>query len=311
MEKMKLSLIMPFYNEVEILSQSIDRAVSAARECTPEFEIILVDNRSNDGSTEVAKSYVQSNPRIKLIRFSRNFGPTVEASITAGLRNCTGEAAAVVYSDMQDPPELVPTMYAEFLSGMEVVYGVQTARQGDSLFSRLMARVFYWIMSSLSDSPVNHRSGEFFLISRRVIDELLAMPETSRFTRGLIPWLGFDSIGIPYVRQPRLGGRSKSKLTNVIPTAITGITAFSNTPLRGLLYFSFFVTLAAFIALGALLVIWVQGQTVPGVTTLIALGLLNLGINVGALGVVAEYVARISSETKRRPLYIIDERHNF
>ncbi|MDA9918069.1 glycosyltransferase family 2 protein [Pontimonas sp.] len=311
MVPLKLSVIVPFYNEVEILSTSIKRTLVAAEACSPDFEIILVDNRSDDGSTEIARSYAESDRRIKLIRFSRNFGPTVEGSIMAGLTHCSGEAAALIYSDMQDPPELLPEMYSKLHEGNHVVYGVQTGRKGESLFNKSAARFFYWTMAALSDSPINHRSGEFFLISRRVIDVLLAMPESSRFTRGLIPWIGFDSVGIPYLRQARVGGKSKSKLSNVIPTAINGVTGFSNTPLRALLYFSGFITLTAFVALAALLVFWLQGQTVPGVTTAIALGLLNLGISVGALGIVGEYIARISSETKRRPLYVIDETYNF
>jgi len=310
MNKTSLSVVMPFYNEAELLEHSIERVIKSASDCTPNFEVILVDNRSTDGSTDIAMRAVRTNPRVKMIRFSRNFGPTVEASMIAGLRHSSGDSAAVVCSDMQDPPELLPQMYAKFLEGYEVVFGTQTGRKGESLFRKITAYVFYKFIAEVSDSPNNFRSGDFFLLSKRVVDELKDFPERSRYLRGLIAWVGFESIGIPYVKQPRAGGRSKSRLPDIVSTAITGVTGFSNTPLRLLLFFSAFTTLTALIGLLVVFVIWVQGQTVPGVTTLIALGLLNLGLNIGALGIVGEYIARISTETKQRPLYIIDEKFN-
>jgi glycosyltransferase involved in cell wall biosynthesis len=305
----KLSIIVPVFNEEDSIPTLVKR-ISNSVVGLVEWEIIFVDNCSTDNTNSVIRGLLLSEPRIKYIRFTRNFGPDVEASLDAGYRNSSGDAAIVIYSDLQDPPELIPDFIDKWNQGFDVVYGIQTRRLGEKAWRRVAVKLFYRIFRSLSDSPTMTDSGDFKLVSRRVIDQLIEMPERGRFSRGLIAWLGFPSIGIPYVREPRHSGKSKARIFSIIRTAFTAITSFSLKPLRILTGFGAIVTLSSLLFIIALAIGAIFGNPQPGITTVASISLLTLGLTMGALGLIGEYLGRIQIEVKGRPLYVIDEKIN-
>lgn len=308
--RQKLSVLVPVYNEQESIAQVVSECLEATKSANLDVEIVIIDNCSTDKTEKIVHEIATHDPRVKYIRFSRNFGPTVESSLAAGYRYCSGDAAIVIYSDLQDPPELIPEFVNLWRAGNDVVYGVQVQRKGEALWRRIAVKSFYRIMETSTDSPSLPNSGDFRLISRRVIDELNRMPERARFSRGLIAWLGFTSARVPYVRRPRISGKSKANVLAITRTAFTAITSFSLKPLRFLTGFGFLITFAS-----ALLMVWLAlvaliGHPQPGLTTIACLSLLTLGLNMGALGLIGEYVGRIQLEVKQRPLYVIERTTN-
>jgi dolichol-phosphate mannosyltransferase len=306
----KLSIIVPIYNEQDSILSLVERISNSLVGLKIEWEIIFVDNCSTDNTKSIIRGLLLSEPRIKYIRFTRNFGPDVEASLDAGYRNSTGDAAIVIYSDLQDPPELIPDFIDRWNQGFDVVYGIQKRRLGEKAWRRLAVKVFYIMFRSLSDSPTMTESGDFKLISRRVINQLVDMPERGRFSRGLIAWLGFPSIGIHYDREPRHSGKSKASIFSIIRTALSAITSFSLKPLRILTGFGAIVTLSSLVFIIVLALGAIFGNPQPGITTVASISLLTLGLTMGSLGLIGEYLGRIQIEVKGRPLYVIDEKIN-
>ncbi len=307
----KLSIVVPVYNEAPSINSVVNRIKIAAEATSLEWEILFVDNCSTDKTKTEILRFAENDNRIKYIRFSRNFGPSVEASIDAGYRHASGDAIMVIYSDLQDPPELIPQFVEKWKSGFDVVYGVQKTRTGEPLWRRIAVKIFYKILKNVSDSPTMTDSGDFKLISRRVLEVLIEMPEKARFTRGLISWLGFPSASIAYDRLPRDTGKSKANFLAISRTAITAVTSFSLKPLRILSGFGILVTLLSLIFMFALVGGAIFGKPQPGITTLACLALLSLGLNMGALGLIGEYLGRIQQEVKNRPLFVIEEKINF
>ena len=310
MNTKKLSIIVPIYNEQDSILSLVERISNSLVGLKIEWEIIFVDNCSTDNTKSIIRGLLLSEPRIKYIRFTRNFGPDVEASLDAGYRNSTGDAAIVIYSDLQDPPELIPDFIDRWNQGFDVVYGIQKRRLGEKAWRRLAVKVFYIMFRSLSDSPTMTESGDFKLISRRVINQLVDMPERGRFSRGLIAWLGFPSIGIHYDREPRHSGKSKASIFSIIRTALSAITSFSLKPLRILTGFGAIVTLSSLVFIIVLALGAIFGNPQPGITTVASISLLTLGLTMGSLGLIGEYLGRIQIEVKGRPLYVIDEKIN-
>ena len=304
-----LSIIVPVFNEEETLPELFNRLDAVLEELACQVEVILVDNRSTDSTRKLARQKVTQDPRYCYIRFSRNFGPTVEASISAAYQACSGDAALVLYSDLQDPPELIPQFVELWLQGHDVVYGVQRSRKGEALWRRAGAKFFYRMISRLSDVYIPSDTGDFRLISRRVIDILLTFNERARYTRGLVAWIGFEQIGVPYDRQPRYGGRSKAGLFTIARTAINGITSFSHTPLQILTALGVAICSLCTVMIAVQVLLWTLAESVPGITTIVILVLLGIGINTLALGIIGEYLSRLQIDVKQRPLYIIDETH--
>jgi glycosyltransferase involved in cell wall biosynthesis len=306
-----VSIIVPFFNEEENLPLFFNALKIELEKIAYNWEVLLIDNCSVDLSSNYARDLAKSDKRIKYVRFSRNFGPSVEASINAGYRLCIGDAAIVIYSDLQDPPEMIGEFIEKWNQGFDVVYGLQTARLGEPYWRRFSVRIFYRLLEWSSDTnPIPAHAGDFRLISRKVIDVLNQLPERSRYTRGLIAWVGFKSIGITYKRNPRMNGKSSAHFFSILTTALTAITSFSLKPLRILTGVGICVTFFAMFMSMFYAVAFLFGNPVPGLTTVTLIGLLTLGLNMGALGLIGEYVGRINLEAKQRPLYIIDEQIN-
>ena len=309
-EAQVLSIIVPVFNEEEVLPKLFTRLDSVLEDLKCEVEVILVDNRSTDATRQLARQKVAQDHRYRYIRFSRNFGPSVEASITAAYRACVGDAALVLYSDLQDPPELIPRFVALWREGYDVVYGVQRSRGGERLWRRTGTRIFYRLLARMSDIPIPVDAGDFRLVSRSVITVLLAMPERARYSRGLIAWIGFEQTAIPYDREPRSGGRSKANAPAIMRTAFNGLTSFSHAPLRYLTGAGLILSSVCTVLICSNLALWLFAEPVPGMTTVVILILFGIGANVLALGLLGEYIARLQTDVKKRPLYIVAETDN-
>ena len=307
----KLSIIVPFYNEEKGLSSFYNRTIKVLESIEYDYELIYVDNCSQDNSVLLVLDQIKENSKIKYIKMSRNFGPSVEASISAGLENCSGDAAIILYSDLQDPPEVMVQFIAEWEQGFDVVYGRQIKRKGDPVWRNFLVRSYYRIFAFLSDVDLPSNSGDFRLVNRKVIDALNSIPEKARYFRGLSSWVGFKSLAVDYEREPRLSGKSTANLFAITRTAFTAITSFSVKPLRIITFFGFGSLITSVIFTGILFVNWLFDNSIPGLTSITVLILITSAINLLSLGILGEYVSRIQTEVKNRPVYLIDSKINF
>jgi polyisoprenyl-phosphate glycosyltransferase len=301
---MLLSIVVPVYNELEVLPSLLTaiRGVMAATRHA--YEIILVDDGSLDGTTEALKQAAATDPHIKALFFSRNFGH--QAAITAGLDFASGDAAVVIDADLQDPPELFPEMIALLEEGYDVVSAQRLSRSGEGIIKRYTAKMFYWIIQRTVDTRIQAEVGDFRMFSHRAMVALRQLREQHRFMRGMVAWLGLKEAILPYHRKPRVAGKTKYPMWKMLHFAWTAISSFSALPLRLSVFFGLFVAgcgfcYAAYSVFAAL----VLKVTVPGWTSLVVLNIIFSGATLIAIGLVGEYVSRIYEEAKGRPLYVI------
>ncbi len=309
---MQLSLVIPIFNEVDILPQMRDRIVDLATECEKkfginpnQFECIWVNDGSSDGSYELMQTICKTHPIFKVIHLSRNHGHQI--AISAGIDYAQGQAVVVLDGDLQDPPEFVLTMYATYLHGFDVVYAVREKRDGETWFKKKSAELFYKLLKSLTKTNIPVNTGDFRLMSRRVVDVLKTMREQHRFMRGMVSWVGFKQTGVLYKRDPRFAGVTKYPLSKMIRLALDGITSFSTVPLRFISYLGMGCACLGF--LYSLYIFYIRlftTEAIQGWSSLIIVILFLGGIQLLALGIIGEYLSRIHDETKYRPLYIIE-----
>jgi dolichol-phosphate mannosyltransferase len=306
-----LSVVVPCYNEAEVLWETHGRLTGALGQLNDlDFELIYVDDGSRDRTAEVLRQIQAFDARVRVVRFSRNFGH--QTAVTAGLEHAGGDAVVLIDADLQDPPEVIGEMVARWREGYHVAYGVRTDREGETRFKVATAKAFYRLMNRLSETPIPLDTGDFRLMDRRVVEVLRAMPERDRFVRGMVAWAGFRQVAVPYRRAARFAGESKYPLLKMIRFALDGLTSFSRAPLRVATWMGFFVSSVALLAIVYALVLrlftsnWVTGWTALFIAILF-LG----GAQLLSLGVIGEYVGRIYGETKRRPLYLIEEVRGF
>jgi len=305
-----ISVVIPCMNEEPVIRETSSRLLAALSAAEFVFELIFVDDGSKDRTPEILRELQMSDARVRVVRLSRNFGHQV--AITAGLEHAGGDAVAVIDADLQDPPEVLMQFVAKWLEGYDVVYGVRTEREGETVFKLWTAKAFYRLIGKLSDTEIPLDTGDFRLMDRRVVDAFLSMPERDRFVRGMVSWLGFSQISVPYRRAARLAGQTKYPLYKMIKFATDGIVSFSVVPLRLATWMGFLTSGLAI--LGILFTVyarifesgWVKGWT----STVIAILFLG-GVQLLCLGIIGEYIGRIYGETKRRPLYIVQERMGF
>ena len=302
-----ISIVIPARNEEDNIP-ALERELSESLDGLPyDFEFIVVDNGSSDGTGSQVKEICARDPRWKYIGFSRDFG--VDASITAGYKLASGEAIVVLYSDLQDPPQVIPALLQKWREGFDVVYGVRTVRQGDAKW-RNTSTVAYKLISVLADVQIPRDAGDFRLISRAVRDALNSCGEYNRYMRGLISWLGFRQTGVEYQRRPRKAGESKASLGSLIVFTLNAFTSFSVKPLRMFTLLGFALVGISFLAVPIYVFLYLTGDPPPGLTTLTVLAFLGIGINSLGIGVLGEYLGRTYAETKRRPLYVIADSKN-
>jgi polyisoprenyl-phosphate glycosyltransferase len=301
-----LSVVAPMYNEEATAAVFCER-VFAALEGVP-LEVVLVDDGSSDGTAKILDDLAASDPRIRVVRLSRNFGH--QTAITAGLDHARGDAIVMIDSDLQDPPELIATMLDCWRDGVDVVYAARTEREGETRFKLATADLFYRVLSRISSIPMTRNSGDFRLLDRRALDALLCMRERNRYLRGMTVWIGFTQTAVPYKRDARYAGETKFSLTRMVRFSLDAIASFSHVPLQIATLIGFAVAALAFLMIPVAIVFRVAGQFVPGVTTTIIAVLLLGGIQLMAIGMIGEYVGRIYDEVKARPLYFVSQRRN-
>jgi glycosyltransferase involved in cell wall biosynthesis len=303
-----ISIVIPALNERGNI-KDLERELAESLDSLPyEFEYIVVDNGSSDGTDEAVKEICRRDPRWKYVGLSRNFG--IDASITAGYRLASGEAMVVLYSDLQDPPQVIPAFLEKWREGYDVVYGVRTVRPGDARWRNAAINLVYRLIAALADVDIPRNAGDFRLISRRVRDALNTCSEYNRYMRGLIAWLGFRQTGVEYKRRPRATGESKFPLGSLIAFALNAFTSFSIKPLRLFTVLGFVLVGLSLLAVPIYIYLYLTEGAPQGITTLIVLGLLGIGINSLGIGVLGEYLGRTYAETKRRPLYVIADSLN-
>lgn len=303
-----ITIIVPALNE-ELNIARLERELLAVTDTMPyRFEFLVIDNDSTDRTGELVKAICHRDPRWRYLRFSRNF--TVEMSITAGYHYASGNAMIVLYSDLQDPPDVIPRMVEKWREGFDVVYGVRTIRTGDPGWRNLSVKIAYRVIAWFSDVHIPTDTGDFRLITRQVRDALEGCGEYNRYMRGLIAWLGFRQTGISYERRPREAGASKGPLIYTILFAINAITSFSLKPLRLFSLFGCVMIMLSILAAMVYSILFLVGSPPPGITTLIVLSFLGIGFNSLGIGVLGEYLGRTYTEVKQRPLYIVQEMVN-
>ena len=301
-----ISIVVPAYNEEKVLPEFHRRIGDVLSGIKLDAEIVYVNDGSNDRTLEVLHQLRDADDRVAIIDLSRNFGK--EIALTAGLHQAKGDAAVVIDADLQDPPGLIPELISEWKNGYDVVYAKRTRRQGDTFLKKATAHTFYRLMHKVGDVNLPKDSGDFRLLSRRAITALNTLGEQHRFMKGLFAWIGFRQKSVPYERDPRYAGDTKWNYWELWNFAIEGFTSFTTAPLKLATYVGFITALGAF-AYGIFMIIrtLLYGNPVPGYPSIIVIVLFLGGIQLMAIGVLGEYIGRIFTETKRRPLYFISE----
>ena len=310
MNAIEFTLIIPVKDEEDAIGPCLARVIPVLEAIddpvSESFEILFVDDGSTDGTLDALRRANQADQRVRAISLSRNFGK--EAALSAGLDAARGLAVVPLDVDLQDPPEALPKMVAQWRGGFEVVYGVRDNRESDSLPKRLTADLYYRAHNWLSDDKIPEHAGDFRLLDRKVVDVIRRMPERNRFMKGLFAWAGFKQTAVSYHREERKVGRTKFNYWKLWTLAIDGITSASTVPLRVWSYLGAFVALGALAFAGFIIVrTLTTGIEVPGYASLMVAILFLGGLQLLSLGVLGEYVGRILTETKGRPLYVIRE----
>ena len=301
----KVSAVVPCYNEAAVLVEFHRRMSAACGSVTDDYEIVLVNDGSSDESWPVLLSLAAKDPHVVAINLSRNHGQPL--ALTAGLAYCRGERILIIDADLQDPPEVIPELLARWRGGADIVYGKRRSRAGESIFKRLTAFLFYRVLNLFTDQHIPEDTGDFRLITRRVLDVLNAMPENHRFVRGMISWVGFKQVALLYDRSPRFAGKTKYALGKMFRFALDAITSFSVRPLRLAFYAGGILSVVSILLLAYSIGAYFVDQTIRGWTSIMAVMLLFLAAQFLVLGLIGEYVGRLYMEAKHRPLFIVEE----
>ena len=303
-----LSIVVPVYNEQEVLPEFQKRLSKVLDDLQASTEIIYVNDGSRDRSAEVIAGLHRQDPRVKGLSFSRNFG--FQIAVTAGLDHAQGDAVILTDADLQDPPELYPEMIAKWREGYDVVYGVRASRVGETWFKEFTAKIFYRLIYRITDVDIPLDTGDFRLMDRRVVNAIRRMPERNRFLRGMVPWVGYRQTGVPYQRQARFAGESKfSSVRQMLPFAIDAITSFSYFPLQMATYFGFLIAAISAVAIVVVIILRLLGpHPLTGQATTLVVVLFLGGVQMISLGIIGEYLGRIYDEVKGRPMYLVDKK---
>ena len=300
----RLSVVVPAHDEAPVLDLFLARLEPVLEGLGCEWEVVAVDDGSRDATVAGLLRHRAREPRIKFLSLSRNFGK--ELALTAGLDAATGDMVVPIDMDLQDPPELIAQFIDRWEEGFDVAYGVRVDRSTDTAAKRATARAFYRLFNKVSDVDMPADAGDFRLMDRRVVDALTALPERNRFNKGLFAWVGYRQAPVPYVREARAAGQSSWRWWRLWNFALDGIVAFSSAPIRVCTYVGALLGVAA-IALAAWIAVrtLVEGVDIPGYASLAVFVLFGSGVQMLAIGMLGEYVARIYHEVKRRPLYLV------
>ncbi len=300
----ELSIVTPVLNEEDAIAPFLNRLNELLPEAVESYEIIFIDDGSTDRTAEVIKERREMDDRVKLLRLSRNYGK--EVALTAGLDCAAGAAAIPMDVDMQDPPELIPEMVAKWRAGADVVLARRISRNDDTLFKRFTAAGFYRLLKFVGATPIPENVGDFRLLDRKALDGLAQFPERTRFMKGMFALLGYEQAEVTYERPARTTGAPSQRLRSLLSLALEGVISFSVAPLRiwsviGLIT----ALLSAMYGLFVVLDVLINGKNAPGWASLITVVLFMNGLILLGLGVIGEYLSRVFTEVKRRPLYLV------
>ncbi|KXS52440.1 glycosyltransferase family 2 protein [Marinobacter persicus] len=301
-----LSIVVPVHNEADVIPTLLKRLTLVCRKEKMATELLFVDDGSQDNSVALLLQARRWCPEIRVLQLSRNFGK--EAAVTAGLSHAKGDAVILIDADLQDPPELIPQMLAEWRKGADVVLMKRRSRAGESWFKKLTASLFYRLINRISDAPIPVDIGDFRLMSRRTVDALNQLPERNRYLKGMFAWVGMPTVTLEFDRDPRMAGQTKWNYLKLLHLAMEGITSFSTRPLRIALVLGLLAAGAGgFFGLWEVLKTLVVGVSTPGYASMIAIVTFLSGVQLLCVGLLGEYVGRIYMETKQRPVFILAE----
>jgi len=307
-----VSIVVPLYNEegnVPELLRRLETVMQAVTRPPDDYEIVAVNDGSQDRTLELLRAERVHRPHLVIVDLSRNFGHQIAA--TAGLDAARGDAVVLIDGDLQDPPELIEAFLAKWRDGYDVVYATRKSRKGESRFKLLTARLFYRTIRRLTNVSIPVDTGDFRLMSRRVVDALGQTREKHRFLRGLVSWVGYSQIGVEYERDARSFGHTKYPFSKMLSFAIDGITSFSEIPLRFATYLGFMISAFAFLYVAVILILKILGLNEPGYTSMMVAILFLGGVQLITIGIAGEYLGRIYDQVKARPLYLISSVERF
>lgn len=304
--KADISVIIPIYNEQDIIQELYNRLQKTVSQISENYELIFVNDGSKDNSLLELLKLAEQDSRVFYINFSRNFGHQI--AVTAGLDASQGKAVVIIDGDLQDPPELITDMFEKYKEGYDVVYAKRKDRKGESIFKKLTAKLFYRVLKQITSIDIPLDTGDFRLIDQKVVHYLNQMPEQNKFLRGQIAWLGFKQTQVLFDRDKRKYGKTGYTLNKMIHFAMDGITAFSDKPLQLVTKLGFVISFISFvIILYAIYSHYVLHQTITGWTSLIISSMFIGGVQLISIGVIGEYISRINKNVLKRPLYIIEK----
>ena len=308
-KKLFLSLVIPIFNESSNLDELCKRVEKICKKCTESYEAIFIDDGSTDDTLLQLKNLSFRYP-LKVVSFSRNFGK--ESALTAGLLHAKGDAVVLMDGDLQHSPEMILEFVAHWRSGVDDVYTVRKSRSDQIFFVKWLSLLYYWIHGKITEVEIPKHAGDFRLLDRKVVDTLNSLEERQRYMKGLYAWVGFSSLGLPYAPASRNSGKSRFNLRSLFKLAVSGITSFSNWPLRLWTFLGFFVAFSSLLyGVWIFIETFVYGIITPGFPTLSICLLFLGGVQLISVGVLGEYVANIFSEIKRRPHYVVKEKFGF
>lgn len=306
----QLSIVVPFYNESPNVGPFFARLLPVLEKTGMDWEVVCINDGSADDTLDRLIAMNKSQSRVKILDLSRNFGK--EQALSAGLFNAHGDAVIPMDADLQHPPEIIPDLLAKWREGYEVVYAVRRDRVGQAALGKLQAKLFYWLFDKLSDVRLPREVGDFRLLDRKVVNVINAMPERTRFMKGIFAWVGFRQVGIPYTQEERHSGITKWSTMKLLGFAFDGLVAFSDYPLRIWALIGSFISGFAFLYIVIRLIkTLLFGIDVPGYESTLVTVLFLGGVQLITLGILGHYVGRVFNEVKGRPLFIVRDRMGF
>lgn len=303
-----IEFIIPIYNEEKCLSSLMERICKIKDKFTNVvLHVLFVNDGSSDNSLDMLIGFSQTYDYVRVINLSRNFGH--QFALTAGIDNCTADYACIIDGDLQDPPELIEDMYnLAKIQSMNIVYGQRAKREGEGLFKKTTALMFYRLINTMCKIEIPHDTGDFRIVDRKVLDALKEMKEAHRFIRGMVPWVGFKSTAFHYDRDARYAGETKYTLRKMLRFALDGIFSFSRKPLRLASYFGLVVAALGFVGMTYMIYLKIFTNTVvEGITVVLTSIAIIGGVQLLILGIIGEYIGRIFEQSKNRPLYVIED----
>ena len=305
-QKPVYSVVAPVFNEIGCVEEFYTRISGVMGSLKAAWELVLVDDGSTDGSTEIIRSLAEKDPHVRPVIFARNFGHQI--AVTAGLDYARGDAVVVIDADLQDPPEVILDLIAKWKEGFEVVYAVRRKREGESWFKLFTASAFYRVIYRITDVKIPLDTGDFRLMDRKVVNVMGKMRERHRFLRGMAAWVGYRQVGVEYDRKERFAGSTKYPLSKMLKLALNAITSFSYFPLQIATYLGFVCAALSIVAIPVVIVLRLShGAALLGQATTLIMVLFLGGVQLITLGILGEYIGRIYDEVKGRPLYIVSE----